>query len=226
MRRRLGLIPALLVAPLLGGCAIGHLAAAMGQNFEYQKQIEVLPKYEGLEGKRVAVVVDAEMSTLYEHPDLVGKITSGVTARIGRDVPDTQVMRPADVIAWQWRTPQWNAMSRAEMAEDLGVDRVVLIEIYEYRLNPPGNRWLWEGVCAANVSVIEADGFDPDTFADTFTVTGEFPTISGVDRTQATAATIETGVLAEFIKRTAWLFHTHLEPKYPDKYQPPPEAGK
>jgi len=223
MRRRVTLILGLCIAPMLAGCAIGHLAAAMGQNFEYQKQIEVLPQYEGLQGKRVAVVVDAEMSTLYEHPDLVGKITSGVTARIGRDVPGTKVLRPSDVIAWQWRTPQWNAMPYGEMAEALNVDRVVLIEVYEYRLNPPGNRWLWDGLCAANVSVIEADGFDPDTFVDTFSVTGEFPPVEGVDRAQATAQAIETGVLAEFIKRTAWLFHTHLEPKYPDKYRP--QAG-
>ena len=32
------------------------------------------------------------------------------------------------------------------------------------------------------------------------------------------------GVLAEFIKFTAWLFHEHLEPKYPDKYRPPQQA--
>lgn len=222
MRCGVALILALLAVPILGGCAIGHLAAAMGQNFEYQKQIEVLSKYEGLEGKRIAVLVDAEMSILYEHPDLVGKITSGVTARVGRDVPGAQVLRPADIVAWQWRTPQWNAMPYGEMAAALGVDRVVLIELYEYRLNPPGNRWLWEGICAANVSVIEADGFDPDTFADTFNVAGEFPPIQGVDRDQATAQAIETGVLSEFIKRTAWLFHTHLEPKYPDKYRPQP----
>ena len=226
MRRHLRLMLAPLAASVLGGCAVAHLVAGMGQNYEYQKRIEVLAKYEGLEGKRVAVVVDAEMSMLYEYPDLVGQVTSGVTARIGRDVPGVQVMRPADIIAWQWRTPQWNAMPYGEVAESLGVDRVVFVNIYEYRLNPPGNRWLWEGVCGASVGVIERDGFDPDAFTDSFNVVGEFPAIKGVDRSGATARQIETGVLAEFIKRTAWLFHTHLEPKYPDKYRPEAEARK
>ena len=117
-------------------------------------------------------------------------------------------------------------MPYGELAESLNVDRVIFIDIYEYRLNPPGNRWLWEGVCAANVSVIERDGFDPDMFADTFDVVSNFPTIEGVDRTAATARQIETGVLADFVKRTAWIFHEHLEPKYPDKFRPETQAKK
>jgi len=205
---------------MLTGCPIAHLAGALGQNLEYQKRIEVLPQYDGLSGKTVGVIVDADMATLYEFPDLVTKITSGVTLRIARDVPDVQLISPDAVIGWQWRTPQWNALPYGEMAHSLNVDRVVLIDLYEYRLHPPGNRWLWEGACAANVSIIERDGFDPDVFADTFNVVSNFPTIKGVDRSAAAPAQIETGLLADFIKRTAWLFHTHLEPKYPDKYRP------
>ncbi len=211
---------------VLSGCAVAHLAAAMGQEFEYQKQIQVLPKYTGLENKRVAVVVDADMAMLYEHPDLVGKITSGVTLRIARDVPGAMVARPDAVVAWQWRTPQWNAMPYGELAESLTVDRVVFVDLYEYRLNPPGNQWLWEGVCAANISVIERDSFDPDMFIDTFDVVSNFPSIQGVDRSAATARQIETGVLADFIKRTAWIFHEHLEPKYPDKFRPEAQADR
>ena len=165
----------------LGGCAIGHLAGAMAQNFEYQKELQVLPKYD-LEGKTVAVVVDADMGVLYEHPKLVEKITGGVTLRIGRDVPGCSVVDPRQILAWQWNTPQWNAMPYGEIAESLGVDRVIFIDIYEYRLHPPGNYWLWEGVCAANISVIERDGFDPDMFADTFDVTANFPSVKNVDR--------------------------------------------
>ncbi len=214
-----GLISLAIAVCLLGGCAIAHLAGAMGQNFEYQKQIEVLPKYEELQGRNCAVVVDADMVTLHEYPTLVSKVTSGVTLRLARDVPEVRMLSPDDIVAWQWRTPQWNAMAFGDLAASLGVDRIVFIDIYEYRLNPPGNRWLWEGTCAANVSVIERDGFDPDSFADTFSITSNFPTISGVDRSGATPGQIEMGLLSDFIKRTAWLFYTHLEPKYPDKYR-------
>jgi hypothetical protein len=208
------------VTPFIAGCAIANLVGGMMQNQEYQKLVQKLPKYDGLENQRVAVLVDADLGLLYEYPRLVEQVTGGVTARIGRDVPGTQVRRPEEILRWQWRTPQWNAMAYGEMAESLDVDRIVFIEIYEYRLNPPGNRWLWEGVCAANIGVVERDGFDPDMFADTFAVTSEFPTVKNVDRTGATAGQIEQGLLAQFIQRTAWLFHEHLEPKYPDKYRP------
>ena len=110
-------------------------------------------------------------------------------------------------------------MPYGDIAASLGVNRIVLIDIPEYRLNPPGNRWLWDGVCAATVNIIERDGIDPDMFADTFTVTSAFPDVEGVDRTAASADQIETGLLADFVKRTAWLFHEHLEPKYPDYSQ-------
>ena len=36
-----------LCCQLLGGCATMHLLGAMGQNYEYQKQVEVLPEYTG-----------------------------------------------------------------------------------------------------------------------------------------------------------------------------------
>ncbi len=210
-----------IVAPAaLSGCAIMHLIGGMAQNAEYQKQVQTLARYEDLEGKRVAVIVDVGLMLLYQYPDLVEKITAGVSLRIGRDVPGVQLVHPSRIIEWQWNTTQWNVMPYGDIAESLDVDRVVLIDLYEYRLNPPGNRWLWEGVCAANVSIVEREGFDPDTFADTFSVVSSFPGVTGVDRSGASAAQIEMGLLADFVKRTAWLFHEHLEPKYPDKFRP------
>ena len=81
---------------------------------------------------------------------------------------------------------------------------------------------MWDGVCAANIGVIERGGYDPDTFVDTFNIESRFPDLEGVGRDNASHSQIETGVLVAFVQRTAWLFHTHLEPKHPDKYRPPP----
>jgi hypothetical protein len=202
------------------GCAAALFAGGVAQNFEYQKLLRVPPQYPDLAGQKVAVIVDADYTLLYEYPDLAANVAGGVALRIARHVPDAKVLNPNEVIQWQWATPQWNAMTYGEMAESLHADRVIVIDIYEYRLNPPGNRFIWDGVCAGNVGVVERDAFDPDMFGDSYSVVGAFPDIPGVDRTQATADQIQTGVLAEFIKRTAWLFYEHLEPKYPDKFQP------
>ncbi|UCD75969.1 MAG: hypothetical protein JSV91_03420 [Phycisphaerales bacterium] len=210
---------------LLSGCQLGQLIGGAAQNAEYQKLIEVLPKYEGLDNQMVAVVVVADLATLYEHPDLVRAVTGGVTLRIGKDVPGVKIVHPDAIVEWQYRTPQWDALPFGDLTEKLNVDRVVYVDIYEYRLHPPGNSWLWEGVCAANVGVIERDGIDPDVFADSFNVTAEFPRITGVTREAADASRIERGLLTEFTKHVAWLFYTHEEPKYPDKYRPELEAG-
>jgi hypothetical protein len=209
-----------------GGCAIAHLVAGMAQNEEYQKQVLTPPEYPGLENQRVAVLVDADLAYLYEYPELIKKITAGLTLRIGRDVPGASVVHPDNIVAWQWRTPQWNAMAYGEMIDILNVDRIVYVDLDEFRLNPPGNRWLWEGVCSANISVIERDAVDPDAFAATYPVAAAFPTVKGVDRQSATAGQIEMGVLSDFIKKSAWLFHEHLEPKHPDKFRPELQANR
>jgi hypothetical protein len=203
----------------LVGCGVEKLIGGMAQNFEYQKVIEVHPAYDGLEHSTVAVVVDADLSTLYEHPDVSVTIASNVSRRIQAFVPGAEVMPPGFVSEWQFRTPQWSAMPYGEIAARLRVDRVVFIDVYEFRLNPPGNRWLWEGVCAANVGIIERDGFEPDAFVENFAIESSFPPVRGVGRESADAARIQTGVLTIFIEKVAWLFYTHFEAKYPDKYQ-------
>lgn len=205
---------------MTAGCAVGKLVGGMAQSDEYQKLLDMPPKYAGLEYKTVAVLVQADMSALYEFPDLAANIAGGVSGRIQRDVPGAQVLNPRIVLDWQYRTPQWNALPYGELAQQLNVDRIVFIDVLEYRLNPLGNRYLWEGVAVGRVGVIERTAIDPDTFTETFDLSAKFPNISGVDRESATAAQISTGLLAQFIQKSAWLFHQHLEPKYPDKYRP------
>jgi hypothetical protein len=214
---------ALVLLPLLGivpgGCAIAQLVGGMMQNAEYQKQVVTPAKY-NLDGQTIAVVVDADLGVLSMYPRLIEQVTSGVTLRLARDVPGVVVTHPSRVLDWQWKTAQWNALPYGQIAEQLDVDRVILVDIYEYRLHPPGDSWIWEGVCAANVSVIERDAFDPDMIVDTFDVTSNFPGVDYVDKSGASASQIEMGLLAQFVKHTAWIFHEHLEPKYPDKFRP------
>ena len=221
MRRGVGLL-LLGGVPLLGGCAVGALVGGMAQNWEYQKLVEVHAAYDGLQNKTVAVLVDADLAILYEHPSVAVNVAVNVSSEIARNVEGATVL-PSGVIAqWQFRTPQWNAMPYGEIAEALDVDRVVHIDIYEYRLHPRGNRWLWEGVCSAHVGVIEREGIDPDSYVEVFDVEAAFPDIKGVGRDSTNSALVQTGLLVLFVKRTAKLFYRHLDPKYPDKYRPPP----
>ena len=217
------LVASLLVAGglALGGCAMGQLVGGMAQNYEYAKLIEVHPKYNGLENRTIAVLVELDMMTKYEHPNVEMTIATNLASRIQRYVPGARVVAPNRVAQWRFRTPQWSSMPYSEMAERLGVDRLVHVDVYEYRLNPPGNRYLWEGVCSAYVSVAEVDGLDPDSFADSFTIESLYPAMSGVTWESADAVRIQAGLLKIFVDRTSWLFYAHLEPKWPDKYEGP-----
>lgn len=219
--RVLAAICCLLVVLLatMPGCAVAYLAGGMAQNYEYQKELIVPPAYEDLEGRSVAVVVNADMTTQYQFKDLVTKVSGGVAGTLQQEVPNILVKSPREVLRWQYATPQWSAQPLAEIAEQLNVERVVYIDILEFRLHPPGNTWEWEGVASAHVGVINRDGIMPDMFEDEFQVVARFPDVDYLDRAAATSASIDFGLTYEFIKRIGWLFYEHREPKYPDRFQ-------
>ncbi len=202
-------------------------AAGASTNFEYQKLIEVHSRYDGLEHQSVAILVDATLELQYEHPDVIDMIAGGVAARIGEHVEGVKILHPLQVRDWQYRTAQWSAMPWGEVAAQLQVDRILLIDIQDFRLHPRGNRWLWEGVCRAVVAVAERDGYDADEFVDVWEVEARFPELEGLDRDSAGEEEIKTGLMAEFTKQTGWIFYMHLEPKHPDKYNSSldPELG-
>ena len=218
--RILGWLMAAVSMTAASGCAIGFLGAGLAQNFEYQKLVEVLPQYEGLEHKTVAVVVDADLATLYEHPTLCDTVAEGITKRLSDKVSGIRILPQRYIRNWQFSTPQWNALPYGDIARQLNVDRVVLIDVQEFRLHPRGNRWMWDGECVAMVGIIERDNIEPDELVDNFQIRSRFPKLKELDRQGASEKAIQTGLYVEFIKHVGWLFYPHLQPKYPDQYKP------
>ena len=218
-RLKRAITPCILLAiaiVFLPGCFVAHIAGAIGQNIERYKKIEVLPEYYGLEEKTVAVVVQCDPSILYEHSTVYATIAMNVSRRLQKHVPGTKVLDYRMVMQWQYQTPTWSMLPYGDIAKELGVERVVFIEVYEFRLNPPGNRYLWDGACAASVGIIESDGWDSDSFAKSWDITAKFPDIAGVGRESASSSAIQMGVLSKFVDQSTWLFYRHIEDKYPD----------
>ena len=203
----------------LAGCEIGMLIGGAAQNFEYQKTVEVLPQYRGLEDKKVAVLVNADPVTLYEHPLLLRQVAGGLSVELNAYVPGIQVVSPDAVLAWQFNTAEWSALPYGDLVRALDVDRVVYVDLYEYRLHPPGDSYIWQGVCAATIGIIEQESIDPDFFAETMDVMVEFPTRSHVTRDELPARDMQTILVKLFIRDSGFLFYRHVKPKYPDKYQ-------
>jgi hypothetical protein len=139
-----------------------------------------------------------------------------VSKRLQENVQGIKVLDFRQIMQWQYQTPSWSMLSYGEMAEELGVERVVFIELYEFRLHPPGNSYLWDGACAATLGVIEEDGWDPDSFAKTWEIGVKFPNIQGVGRESANESQIQMGLMAKFVDEASWVFYRHIEDKYPD----------
>lgn len=215
---RFAVLVTLLAAMSCGlcGCFVPALAGAIGQNIERYKKIEVLAEYDGLDDKTVAVVIQCDPSTLYEYPSVYGTVSMNIARRLQDNVPGIKVLGFQQVMQWQYQTPSWSMLPYGEIAKELGVERVVFVEIYEYRLHPEGNRYLWDGACAGSVGIIERDGWDPDSFAKNWDIAVKFPDVTGVGRESATESQIQMGVLAKFVDEVSWLFYRHIEDKYPD----------
>lgn len=214
---QLGLWLAVAAGLPMCGCAILNIAGAVANETERNKKIEVLAEYEGLENKTVAVLVHADAATLFEYPNVTLDVAGNVALRIRENVRGVSLLPPAAVIQWQYQTPAWTTLPYGQIADELGVDRVVVVDIYEFRLNPPGNQYIWEGAAAATVGIVERDGLDPDAFSSTYDVRTQFPTQEGLTRENLSGQAVLTGLLTKFVQKSAWLFYTHIEDKYPDK---------
>jgi hypothetical protein len=220
MIRLTAILSTLLLVAVGLGCSLIAFGGAAKQAIEDQMLIEKLAEYP-LEGKTVAVVINTDLVIHYEHPGIANLIAEAISGRIAIHVKDVKVIHPGMIAKWQFETPQWTAMPTSEIAKVLQAERVVYIDLHEYRLTPPGNQWLWEGRCSAVIGIIEADSYEQDGFTDTFEISGIFPRRPSVlSRDEAKEADIERGLLNEFIRETSWLFFRHEEPKHPDRYRP------
>ncbi|MDA0803082.1 MAG: hypothetical protein O2819_04930 [Planctomycetota bacterium] len=203
------------VAAALAGCFIPGLTAAIGDNIERSKDIEILAQYRGLENKTVAILFHADMAVQYEHPTAVANMAINMAVKLQAQVSGIRVLNQRTALQWMHLNPSWPMMPYSVIAEELDVERIVVVDLFEFRLTPPGNRWIWDGVAAANVGVVESDGLDSDAFSDEFMVKAEFPTVKGLSIEQATRPNVETGLQKLFLDDVAYLFYDHVVPKYP-----------
>lgn len=227
LMKQIQLLVYLFFFSVLCGCSIFAFGGAVKQSIEDQKLVETHPVY-NLDEQTIAVVISANLAVHYQHPGIANLIAEGVVARLAKassegkaGVKKIRILDPSVVAHWQFNTPQWSAMPTSELIEQLNVDRVIYIDLHEYRLTPPGNEWLWEGLCEATIGVVEKDAYEQDGFTDVYTIAATFPRRPSVlARQEADEADIARGLLTEFMKQTAWLFYFHLEPKNPDRYRP------
>lgn len=192
-------------AATLGGCA----------NMPGQPEVtEYEAKYTDLANRSVAVVVSVRDYTEFNFPTARPTLTNDITRRIQLNVPGVTMSNPIEILKWQDENPYWHARPASALIEQLGVERLVLVEVGKYSTHEPGDKFLLRGVISAVVNVAEAEAADPDTYGFAYKKLVEFPRSrdSKLGRAESTAVNeekIEKQTQAWFCEEVAGLFYDH-----------------
>lgn len=203
------------------GCgAIGGIFGNVGRSIEETSTKEVAPKYDGLRGKTFAVVVAADRIIQADFPSVVGDLTLTISERLADHDKKLGVgaegyVPGQKVLEFQYNTPRWIAMSPEELAAKLKVQRLIFIDLQEFRLNDPGNQYLWSGAAAGTVRVVEADTKGGSISVMQEPIRVKFPDQDNLGPAQVPANTVKLALEKRFSDRAAWLFYKHEEPMLP-----------
>lgn len=196
----------------LSGCQAVALAGMMAQSAQESGTRTVEAEYTGLVGKSYAVVVIADRSIEASYPGAVAMLTQRINERLHDSAGASGWIASADLLAYLYNNPRWVARPRSELASELGVDRLVVVDLQEFHLHDPGNQYLWEGIAQGRVAVVESDSPVPDSYAYDTTVTVHFPDKSGSGPLEIPQALVSSALIKRFVDRTSWLFFKHEEP--------------
>ncbi|NQU75022.1 MAG: hypothetical protein HQ546_01760 [Planctomycetes bacterium] len=111
---------------------------------------------DALAGKTVAVVVYADMDTLYEHPNARIELASLVNAELNRHVKVVRTVDAIRVERYQNSYTQWSSRPIQEIGHKLGADCVLYVSLNEFSTHERGSIYLPMGRISAQVSVWDA----------------------------------------------------------------------
>ncbi len=201
----------LAVALCMTGC-LGDLIGGMAESARRQGSSKVERVSNDLEGKTFAVVVAVDRSTAATSPTLAETLAARMTQLLAENAMASGFAPTDQVAAFLGNTPSWRAWPRGRLPQELGVDRVVLVDIIDYRLYEPGNAYLWDGLAWGSVEVYDPEAFDPDRPIYESEVRVRFPDGTGVGPTEMRENLVATELLRRFVNRASWLFYDHEEP--------------
>lgn len=208
-------IATMAIALTLPGCFIAPIV----DSYKRTSTHEIKAEYTKLEDKTFAVIVSSGRGIESENPGVTDAILLRITQRLVLpEVGASGAIPPADVIQTLYNRPAWQSMNYEDIAKHLldGVERLVVIEMDEFRLTEPGNKYEWSGVAAGRVMVVEIDGIDPNAVVYEKFVSVRFPDKQGYTPDILKSKDVASVLLARFVDRASWLFYNHQEPYYPE----------
>jgi len=200
----------------MSACAIPELIGGMAESARLTGSTTVPAEYKGLEGHTWAVVTLAPRGVQYEVPNLVTATTNATTRKLV-DAQNEGVLGSAgflpgpEVLLLQSTAPSFNAWSFRRMGEELGVERLIVIDVSHLQLYERGNALLWDGQIAARVGVVEVDSGASD-FAYQKDISITYPDESAWSTDDLPKRHVVSVLLDRLSDRAAWLFFEHEEP--------------
>ena len=192
-----------------GGCQIPGFFAAGYQDYKNRQPRDVAAEYRGLEGHTFAVVVSSDRIIQSDHPGVTDELTVRITQQLAENLEGPGYVPAQKCLRYLYDHPSWVAKPRGELAKELGVERLVFVELLEYQVNDPGNAYVWDGVAAGNIGVIEVE--NPDDFAFQKSIRVVYPDESGHGPGDMSQVVVSSVLIKRFTDRAAWLFFTHKE---------------
>ena len=183
----------------------------MAASAEREGSHDVEAKYKGLTDKTFAVVVTADRSLQTDHPELVITLTREISRRLAENAGASGIYPADEVLAYQYRYPNWITKTSEELAKEFGVERLVTVDLSDYRLTDPGNPYIWAGEAIGTVSITEMDGPTPNLYAFREAVRVGFPDETGVSPLEIPRDTVKLALTSRFVQRTTWMFFDHEE---------------
>ena len=203
-------------ALVLPGCmAAFGAASAIGKAIEEEGSHKVYGEYGGLKGKSFAVIISADRVIQGNDPRAVSRLTNAIIRKMvsaEAQIGAVGFVPGAKVLAMQYNKPSWTTWNYGKIADEFGVERLIFVDLYEYRLNEPGNAYLWVGQITGKVGVVEADGSNPDEFVFTKEIRVGFPDKTGVSTRDMPKEAVQANLEDRYSSRVAWLFFDHDEP--------------
>lgn len=194
----------------LSGC---QLVGAMAAQYERTGSHDVEPIYEGLRARSFAVLASTGRVIEGEHAGLGEQIITRMTQRLEEHAGAAGRVPADQVVRYTYRNPAWAARPAQELMKDLGgVERLIVVDVTEYRLHEPGNSWEWSGSATGTIAVFDASSPVPESPVFERLVSVRFPVQTGMGPDQMTRSVVTSELLRRFVERGAWLFYAHEEP--------------
>lgn len=203
----------------MSGCVVGTLIGGMAESYRRESTKTVKAESDVLAGKSFVVLASADRSIEEAAPGITAMVVARITERLADpklDAGTTGVVPPAMVVQYIYDNPGWRAKTTEDLSKELGgAQRVIYVELTEFRTKEPGNQYIYDGVCAGTISVAEADSKLADYYSFERTILVKFPDESGRRPDEIPESAVRTELIRRFVDRATWPFYTHEEPYYP-----------